>query len=105
MHSLEGHNVTRKAIFDFPGNDVGSGYMYNIDDFDGSSVAFPSPTIIGSHIDWWNVGCGCVRDEEWNMWICDKTDERAVGFLALEAHTVTTLRDEQGTIESHRHVG
>lgn len=104
-----GHNagatVTRQATFDFPGNDVGSAYMYNIVDFDGASVAFPYPAIIGSHIDWWNVGCGCVRDVEWGVWICDKTPGREIGYLELDAPTVTTVPNERRTIEAHRHVG
>eukprot|EP00041_Stephanoeca_diplocostata_P022668 m.542974 g.542974 ORF g.542974 m.542974 type:complete len:1700 (-) comp22123_c0_seq1:169-5268(-) len=100
-----GASVTRRSRFDFPGNDVGSAYMYNIVDADGASVGFPYPAIIGSHIDWWNVGCGCVRDDEWRLWICDKVPGREIGYLVLDAPTVTVLPGERSTIEAHRHVG
>ena len=97
-------------------NDAGSSHMCNFLDFDGSSVGWPRAVIVGSRLDWWHAGCGCVRNSTFERWICDWTDERAVVGMNFEGNTAvhathvvaddgTVLYSEEQRIEGHRHVG
>ena len=96
----------------FTPRDTGSSWNYAILDFSGGLVGWDRPAIVASSIDWWNTGCGCYKDPEWNMWVCEWTAERDVAYLDFRGwHRPTSAfiarfsQTELGLIETHRHVG
>lgn len=85
-------DVDTIAKFDFPGMDTGAAYMYNIIDFDGSSVGRNNqPTIIGSHISWWNLGCDCQVHPVYKVWLCNKSEGREIGMLHVVIPGITRV--------------
>jgi hypothetical protein len=113
VQHVQFEGTEKRARLDFPGADVGAAYMYNIVDFSGSTVGRDAPTIIGSHINWWDLGCDCSLDSVWHTWLCDlhpktssaQDNARDIAMLSVSIPGLTRTRYEQDTIESHRHVG
>ena len=81
------------------------------------------PTVIGSHMAWWNVYSDCRFRAIHNVWTCPKTPEREIGCQSQIKHPIAVLnlaraadiemiipgitgsKAEQRTYESHRHIG
>ena len=88
------------AIINSNNRDIGAAYHYHIVDFDGSVTQQGKATLLGSRIDWWNVGCGCRRHAPWdNMWLCDLTVDRTIFAASLIVPNVTKFEDG---INTHR---
>ena len=108
VQRIKYEDTEKRVRLDFPGADVGAAYMYNIVDFDGSAVGRDVPTIIGSHINWWDLGCDCALDPVWNTWLCDlhaPDQTRDIAMLHVSISGLTRAWYETDQIESHRHVG
>eukprot|EP00039_Didymoeca_costata_P033682 m.43637 g.43637 ORF g.43637 m.43637 type:complete len:1732 (+) comp9991_c0_seq1:353-5548(+) len=105
VRNITYENVDEKCKFDSPPVDTGAGYMYNYVSFDGTSAGYDKPAIVGSHIDWWNVGPECFRHPVTNVWICDATDGKVISSLYLVAPGVTRDASDYNQIEGHRHIG
>ena len=76
-------------------------------------MGWDRPAVVASAIDWWNTGCGCYKDPEWQVWICEWSEERDVGYIDFRGwHRPTAAfvarysQVELETIETHRtHTG
>lgn len=56
-------NMAEHALHSRQANrETGAARRSNIVDFDGSASGWGVPTIIGSHLEWWDAGPGCQRD-------------------------------------------
>eukprot|EP00039_Didymoeca_costata_P010556 m.142342 g.142342 ORF g.142342 m.142342 type:complete len:1233 (-) comp14877_c0_seq4:243-3941(-) len=105
VRNITYENVDDKAKFDFPGPDTGAAYMYNFVSFDGTAADRTTPSIVGSHIDWWDLGCDCEKHPIWKTWVCNQTDEQNVASVNIDFPGITLESYENGHIESHRHIG
>ncbi|EGG17944.1 hypothetical protein DFA_08945 [Cavenderia fasciculata] len=69
-----GHNVTN----------TGSSRYYNFVDWDGSFTGRNVPSIVGSHLNWWQYDNTCTLSPEWGIYHCVKgSTAREVGNLDL----------------------
>ncbi len=82
--------------------DVGAAYLYHIVDFDGSVSGSGQPSLIGSHVDWWNLGTGCSLDPASLAWVCALSPDRTVASIELNVPGLT--KSEDG-INTHHHIG
>eukprot|EP01132_Coremiostelium_polycephalum_P000408 gene408-516_t len=63
--------------------DTGAARFYNFIDYDGSTTKRGRPTIVGSHINWWNFDPSCVWSQLWTVWLCDKTPNNEIANVEL----------------------
>ncbi|KAF2078218.1 hypothetical protein CYY_000508 [Polysphondylium violaceum] len=68
-----GHNVV----------DTGSSRYFNYIDSDGSFSGRGVPTLIGSHVNWWNFDSSCTYDSTWKTWVCNKGTKEIVNIEVL----------------------
>jgi hypothetical protein len=93
----QGISATRQLRFEnslesqlyHPTQDTGSAWMFNFVDFDGTATGRGVPALVGSHIEWWRLGPDCEFRTAWNVWICDKTAQRAVANIQIEVPGIT----------------
>eukprot|EP01137_Pigoraptor_chileana_P015723 Opistho-2@5312 len=97
-------NCGRKGILAIADVPTGSSWMYNIIDYDGSMSMRGRPTIIGSHQSWFNYDSTCVKDADWDLWLCDK-GSRDIASMEIIMPGITRTNAEEGLFESHRHIG
>jgi hypothetical protein len=97
-------NCSRETRFQINNVATGSSWMYNIIDYDGSSVDWKEPVIIGSHPSWWNYDDRCVKDIDWDLWICPKKNF-SIASLEIIMPNITRNDSEVERWESHRHMG
>jgi hypothetical protein len=71
---------------------------FNINDTDGSisrvaGDGLPAgPRIVGAaYTDIWAMNKGCVRDDEWGLWICPQTGNRNVASIATHPNANVTV--------------
>lgn len=66
--------------------ETGASRMFNIVDWDGSLVGLEqcNATIIGSEIDWWNVGPDCWYNDNWPAWLCPRKPGREVVGIDMD---------------------
>eukprot|EP01132_Coremiostelium_polycephalum_P000649 gene649-803_t len=69
-----GHNVL----------DTGSSRQFNLIDTDGSMSRRGTPTIVGSHENWWNYNSNvCSFNSMWKTWTCDKLANTEVANIEI----------------------
>jgi len=68
-----GHNVV----------DTGSSRYFNYIDSDGTFTGRNVPTIIGSHVNWWNFDSSCSYDNTWKTWVCNKGSREIANIEVL----------------------
>ena len=107
VQNIHFEGTDRSVVLDFPMEDSGASYMYNIVDFGGSLSGRGHTAIIGSHSNWWDLGCDCGIDKDFNVWVCDHggAEGRDIGSVALKAPGLTRSDYEKSHIETRRHIG
>eukprot|EP01129_Flabellula_baltica_P004624 TRINITY_DN1621_c0_g1_i1.p1 TRINITY_DN1621_c0_g1~~TRINITY_DN1621_c0_g1_i1.p1 ORF type:complete len:1091 (-),score=249.93 TRINITY_DN1621_c0_g1_i1:37-3309(-) len=60
-----------------------SARMASVYDFDGSLSGTNKPSIIGSHLDWWELDEGCDFISNYYTWRCDWNSYRKVAYIVL----------------------
>ena len=102
--AIKFENCTRKARFQINNVPTGSSWMYNLIDYDGSTVNANVPMIVGSHQPWWNYDNQCQKDIDWDLWICPKKSY-SIASLEIIMPNITRSDAETNQPESHRHIG
>ncbi|KAI3428632.1 hypothetical protein D9Q98_007455 [Chlorella vulgaris] len=82
-------NVDHSAIARVDVRQTGSSRMFNWLDYDGSATQRPTPSIVGSWPDWWNLDAGCTYEGEWNAWVCPWREDQEVARLELRIPGLT----------------
>jgi len=80
---------------------TGSSRYWNIMDWDGSASSYPfgvgNPVVIGGTDsmvysstngdiviqDWWKISDSCIRNDQWQTYLCQKTHDIEIGYLTF----------------------
>eukprot|EP01132_Coremiostelium_polycephalum_P010213 gene10213-12524_t len=76
-------NVATSQIIGHGTGDTGSARFFNFIDSDGSATKRGKPTLVGSHMNWWNFDSTCSYVADWLCYVCDKTNNNEVGNIEL----------------------
>ncbi|EFA80459.1 hypothetical protein PPL_07294 [Heterostelium album PN500] len=72
-----------QIIGHYTAQDTGAARFYNFIDHDGSTTKRGRPTIVGSHINWWNFDSTCTWSALWSVWLCDKTVNNEIANVEI----------------------
>eukprot|EP00744_Colponema_vietnamica_P002498 GILI01003904.1.p1 GENE.GILI01003904.1~~GILI01003904.1.p1 ORF type:complete len:1313 (+),score=143.89 GILI01003904.1:457-3939(+) len=84
--------------------ETGASRMFNIVDWDGSLVGLNqcNATIIGSDIDWWNVGDDCWYNSNWPAWLCPRKPGREVVGIDMDLPGIQQQLDIQADTSTNQ---
>ncbi|KAJ9457874.1 Protein rliB [Diplonema papillatum] len=86
-------NVDKDSVISFKLAETGASRMFNFIDFDGSATLEGRPTIVGSNLNWWQVGDDCRLSDDWHVWLCPKAPpgipEREVAHIKVLTPDIT----------------
>lgn len=80
-------NVDRNVRILHNLSNTGAARYFNFIDWDGSVTGANGSRIIGSahEGDWWRIDPGCVKEVDWNVWVCPKDPQREIANLQIMA--------------------